>query len=100
MENDELEATIEQRVSSLVKSMQSPARSSLYNESTHMRGTGTRAGADEASSGRGQLAVSFTERRRRKTYFFGKAEEEVCWETWVLDVTCATPRTDAGELTA
>jgi hypothetical protein len=48
------------------------------------------------ASGRGQIVVSFLERKRRKTYFFGKADEEVCWETWVLDVTCATPRTDAG----
>jgi autophagy-related protein 101 len=47
--------------------------------------------------GRGQLAVQFFEKRRRKTYFsFGKADEEVCWEQWLLDVTLATPRTDTG----
>ena len=61
-------------------------------------------GADPAAtahsgrqSGRAQVAVSFSEKRRRKAYFFGKADEEVCWEVWTLDVTCATPRTESGE---
>jgi hypothetical protein len=40
--------------------------------------------------------VQFFEKKRRKTYFFGKADEEVCWETWTLDVTLATPRTETG----
>jgi len=47
--------------------------------------------------GRGQLVVQFFEKKRRKTYFFGKADEDVCWEQWTLDVTLATPRTEAGE---
>jgi autophagy-related protein 101 len=47
-------------------------------------------------SGRAKVAVSFYEKRRRKAYFFGKADEEVCWEVWTLDVTCATPRTESG----
>lgn len=46
--------------------------------------------------GRGQLVVQFFEKRRRKTYFFGKADEDVCWEQWTLDVTLATPRTETG----
>lgn len=46
---------------------------------------------------RGQLAIQFFEKRRRKTYFsFGKADEDVCWEQWTLDVTIATPRTETG----
>lgn len=49
-------------------------------------------------SGRGQLAVQFFEKRqppkqRISSYFFGKAEEEVCWEEWTIDVTLARPRT-------
>jgi hypothetical protein len=48
--------------------------------------------------GRGQLVVQFFEKKRRKTYFFGKADEEVCWEQWTLDVTCATPRTETDVL--
>lgn len=53
---------------------------------------------------RGQLAVQFFEKRRRKGgglgWFTsaGKAEEEVCWEIWCLEVTIATPRTEAGML--
>lgn len=51
---------------------------------------------------RGQIAVQFFEKRRRKGgglgWFTGsgKTEEEVCWEIWCLDVTIATPRTEAG----
>lgn len=51
---------------------------------------------------RAQIAVQFFEKRRRKGgglgWFTGtgKTEEEVCWEIWCLDVTIATPRTEAG----
>lgn len=48
--------------------------------------------------GRGQLVVQFFEKRRRKTYFFSKADEDVCWEQWTLDVTLATPRTETDVL--
>lgn len=41
------------------------------------------------------MAVQFFERRRQKAWFT-KAEEEVCWEQWTLDVTLATPRTESG----
>jgi 3-methyladenine DNA glycosylase AlkD len=43
--------------------------------------------------------VQFFEKKRRKTYFFGKADEDVCWEQWTLDVTLAQPRTETGTLT-
>ena len=46
-------------------------------------------------SGRGQVTVQFGERKRRKGWFGGKADEEMVWETWVLDVTLASPRTEA-----
>jgi autophagy-related protein 101 len=45
---------------------------------------------------RGQIAVQFFEKRRRKAWFT-KGEEEVCWEQWTLDVTLATPRTESGK---
>jgi autophagy-related protein 101 len=51
---------------------------------------------DVTPSGRGQIVVSFFEKKRKKTYFFGKADENVCWEAWTLDVTCATPKTESG----
>ena len=46
--------------------------------------------------GRGRLAVQFFEKKRKKAYFFGKTDEEVCWEQWTLDVTLAIPRTETG----
>jgi autophagy-related protein 101 len=70
----DLETLIDQRTAALVRAI----------ESTHQQ------------RGRGQLAVQFFEKKRRKTYFFGKADEEVCWEQWTLDVTLATPRTETG----
>jgi len=53
---------------------------------------------------RGQIGVQFFEKRRRKAgglgWFTsgGKAEEEICWEVWRLEVTLATPKTETGEL--
>jgi hypothetical protein len=73
----DLETLIDQRTAALVRAI----------ESTHQQ------------RGRGQLAVQFFEKKRRKTYFFGKADEEICWEQWTLDVTLATPRTETGEWT-
>ena len=55
---------------------------------------------------RGQIGVQFFEKRRRKGggglgWFGGggRGEEEVCWEVWRLEVTLATPRTEAGACT-
>lgn len=50
---------------------------------------------------RGRIAVEFYEKKRRRSGLWfgglaGKAEEEVCWEMWTLDVTIATPRTESG----
>ncbi|KAL1608403.1 hypothetical protein SLS60_003345 [Paraconiothyrium brasiliense] len=72
----DLETLIDQRTIALVRAI----------ESTHQQ------------RGRGQLVVQFFEKRRRKTYFFGKADEDVCWEQWTLDVTLATPRTETDVL--
>lgn len=51
--------------------------------------------------GRSRIAVQFFEKRRRKSGLWfgglgGKGEEEICWEIWTVDVTIATPRTEAG----
>ena len=44
--------------------------------------------------------MQFFEKKRRRGalgwFGGGKAEEEVCWEVWMLEITLATPRTDAG----
>ena len=70
----DLETLIEQKTFALVRAI----------DSTHQ------------PRGRAQIAVQFFEKKRRKTYFFGKADEDVCWEQWTLDVTLAQPRTETG----
>ena len=48
---------------------------------------------------RGRMAVRFFEKRRRKgaaLWFGGTNEEQVCWETWTIDITIAIPRTESG----
>ncbi|KAH7359743.1 hypothetical protein BKA66DRAFT_472345 [Pyrenochaeta sp. MPI-SDFR-AT-0127] len=72
----DLETLIEQKTFTLVRAI----------DSTHQ------------PRGRGQIAVQFFEKKRRKTYFFGKADEDVCWEQWTLDVTLAQPRTETDVL--
>lgn len=76
----DLETLIDQRATTLVRQLDDLAQQ------------------PQGGSGRGQLAVQFFEKRRKKTYFFGKADEEVCWEQWTLDVTLAKPRTESGML--
>lgn len=78
----ELETLIDTRVSTLIHQLSS---------STNAPNGGPRA----------QIAVQFFEKRRRKSAWFGglggtRGEEEICWEVWSLDVTIATPRTEAG----
>lgn len=51
------------------------------------------------SSIRGSLVVEFFEKRKKKgggLGWFGKGDEEVCWESWCLEVTLATPKTEIG----
>ena len=52
------------------------------------------------SSVRGSLVVEFFEKKRRKDgvlgWFGAKGEEGVCWESWCLEVTLATPKTEIG----
>ncbi|MCJ1446455.1 MAG: hypothetical protein MMC23_006960 [Stictis urceolatum] len=53
------------------------------------------------SGGRGQIAVQFFEKRRRKAgglgWFGTKVSDDVCWETWRLEITLATPRTESEQ---
>jgi autophagy-related protein 101 len=76
-----LETLIDQQVASLMHVIETP--------------TGSTGRSGSRNSGRAQIAVNFFEKKRRKSYFFGKADEEICWEIWKLNVTCATPRTDS-----
>ncbi|RMJ28414.1 hypothetical protein PHISP_00719 [Aspergillus sp. HF37] len=92
-----LETLIDSRVSALVRQ---------YLSSSSPGGSaGTTTAYDSGGGGgsgvRGRIAVEFYEKRRRRSSgiwfsgLAGKAEEEVCWEVWTLDVTIATPRTES-----
>ena len=72
----ELETLIDQRTAALIRQI---------DTTSNLR----------SNSVRGQIAVQFFEKRRRKAWF-SKAEDEVCWEQWTLDVTLATPKTESG----
>ncbi|RDW89346.1 hypothetical protein BP6252_01378 [Coleophoma cylindrospora] len=77
VEDVELETLIDQRTAALVRQLDTSSDMGARN-------TGVR----------GLMAVQFFEKKRRKAWFT-KAEEEVCWEQWTLDVTLATPRTES-----
>ncbi|BDD62034.1 hypothetical protein MPDQ_003171 [Monascus purpureus] len=86
----DLETLIDSRVSSLVRQYLSSSPSAH-----DVGGAGTGEGGV-----RGRIAVEFYEKKRRRSGLWfgglaGKGEEEVCWETWTLDVTIATPRTES-----
>jgi len=83
VEDVELETLIDQRTATLVRQLDAG--------SGDMRMGGGGGGV------RTQMAVQFFEKKRRKAWF-GKGEEETCWEAWTLDVTLATPRTESGKL--
>ena len=93
LEPPEIDSLIESRTQSLIHQ--------LTSSSTHNGG-----------GARGELAVQFFDRKRRKPVvttggWLGRlgggaggtgigVEEEVCWEEWVVEVVIARPRTDAG----
>ena len=79
----ELETLIEQRANTLVRQFDGVSGSAMHAN-------------QRLEGGRGQVVVHFTERKRRKGWFGAKADEEMIWETWILDVTLATPRTETG----
>lgn len=74
-----LETLIEQRATQLVRCIETPSESP-YSAAT--------------PAGRAQILVQFFEKKRKKSYFFTKGDETVCWEQWVLNITCATPKTE------
>lgn len=84
VDDESLETLIEQRATALVRQMDSTGQQPQYGST-----------AGNGGNSRGQLSLQFFEKRRKKTYFaFGKADEEVCWEQWNLEVTLAKPKTD------
>ncbi|KAL2865673.1 autophagy-related protein 101 [Aspergillus lucknowensis] len=86
----DLETLIDSRISSLVRQHSSTSGAHESGGSSTTGGGGVR----------GRIAVEFYEKKRRRSGMWfaglaGKAEEEVCWEVWNLDVTIATPRTES-----
>lgn len=78
VDDADLETLIDERATALMRQIDDPTQ--------HPQG----------GSGRGQVAIQFFEKRRRKTYFFGNADEEVCWEQWTVAITLARPRNESG----
>ncbi|KAK9463239.1 autophagy-related protein [Lipomyces oligophaga] len=52
------------------------------------------AGLSLSTSRTSRINVEFYERKTRKAWF-GKSEEEVCWEQWAITIVAAIPRDDA-----
>lgn len=87
VDDDELETMIDQRVAALERQLDADRS-----------GTGSGVAAGTAASnggGRGQLAVQFFEKRRRKAWL-SRGDDEVCWERWTVKVTVAEPKTESG----
>ncbi|KAL6832648.1 DUF1649 domain-containing protein [Trichoderma camerunense] len=102
--DDELETLIEQRAYALERQLDAERLSNSGGQAggapikgDRMSGPGM---GDGGSGGRGQITVQFFERKRKKAWPFGRADEEVCWETWTIKVTVAEPRTENGMFTA
>ncbi|KAM4054742.1 autophagy-related protein [Hirsutella rhossiliensis] len=89
VDDDELETMIDQRASALERQLDAE-RSSASGAAA------TTANSHHPSSNgaRGQLAVQFFEKRRRKAWL-SRGDEEVCWECWTVKVTVAEPRTES-----
>ncbi len=102
----EIETLIDQRVAALVRQLESE-RHQPHNPSSDRGGLGhglglglTGTGGTPPSSGggggRGQITIQFLEKRRRKTWYAMRGDDEICWESWTVKVTVADPRTEGG----
>ncbi|KAI9902579.1 hypothetical protein N3K66_001931 [Trichothecium roseum] len=71
-------------------------RAAALERSLHAAGRPASSGGNNgnAAGGRGQLAVQFFEKRRRRAWL-SRGDDEVCWEVWTVKVTVAEPRTDS-----
>lgn len=86
VDDDELETMIDQRASALERQLDAERSSGAGSNNT---------GGGGGGGGRGQVAVQFFEKRRRKAWL-SRGDEEVCWECWTIKVTVAEPRTESG----
>ncbi|KAK0645947.1 autophagy-related protein [Cercophora newfieldiana] len=88
---DEIETLIEQRVTTLVRQLEAE-RSQPHHANHSLQHASS--GSGNGGSGRGQVAVKFFEKRRRKAWYPLRSDDEVCWENWVIKVTVADPKTE------
>ncbi|POR37906.1 DUF1649 domain protein, partial [Tolypocladium paradoxum] len=86
VDDDELETMIDQRASALERQLDA--------ERSSGGGSNNGGGGGGGGGGRGQVAVQFFEKRRRKAWL-SRGDEEVCWECWTIKVTVAEPRTES-----
>lgn len=82
VDDNELETMIEQRAAALERQLDAERSSDTASSGT-------------SGGGRGQVAVQFFEKRRRKAWL-SRGDDEVCWECWTVKVTVAEPRTESG----
>jgi len=80
--DSELETMIDQRATALARQL------SVIDPSERNNSSG--------GGGRGQITVQFFEKRRRKSAWLSRGDEEVCWERWTVKVVVAEPRTESG----
>ncbi|KAL2270379.1 hypothetical protein VTJ83DRAFT_2563 [Remersonia thermophila] len=91
----EIETLIDQRVAALARQLEAERHqphSAAGGLGGYMRGGGPPSGA--GGGGRGQITVQFLEKRRRKTWYALRGDDEVPWESWTVKVTVADPRTE------
>lgn len=84
----EIETLIDQRATALARQLDSERHQAHHGLSSHQ--------PPSSGSGRGQVTVQFFEKRRRKTWYAVRGDDEVCWESWTIKVTVAEPRTESG----
>jgi hypothetical protein len=103
----EIETLIDQRVAGLVRQLEAERHQPHHTPSSNPRGGGGGGGAGlglvggtppstASGGGRGQITIQFLEKKRRKTWYAMRGDDEVCWESWTVKVTVADPRTEGG----
>ena len=102
----EIETLVDQRVAALVRQLEAERHQPhTLPDNRGGMGLGLLGGGTPPSSGgggggggggRGQITIQFLEKRRRKTWYAMRGDDEVCWESWTVKVTVADPRTEGG----
>ncbi|KAM7207376.1 putative DUF1649 domain protein [Naviculisporaceae sp. PSN 640] len=81
----EIDTLIEQRVDTFVRQLETER-----NQPHAHHGAASANG-----SGRGQITIQFFDKDRKKAWKFMRGAAEVCWESWVVRVTVADPKTES-----